>query len=313
MNCSLKCSRVGAPVAVAAAALLASPAFGTLVIDNNFVNGNPLTGAGPLESAFYTTSSGSGLASDNGTPGVLDFASGSSGRAFHTLFAPQTLANAGDTLTVSYTFTTPATVGSNEDFRVGLFNTGGAPGFDTDISASSGTPNPILNNLPGFSGEFDINTDDADLAIRTHDVNGSPTGRLLTTTGGFDFVSSGDNNGFDIDANTQYTGTVVVVLDENGDLVITQTLLGGTVDETYTDTLPVADIDGGDAGVNTLTFDFLGFSVTSGAFGSVNNAGEPDNGADFNNISVSFEAVPEPGSLALLAAGVGLMAVRRRA
>jgi len=285
----------------------------TLIIDNNFTNGNPLSGAGALESPFFTTSSGSGLASGNGTPGVLDFASGI----------------AGDMIEASYTFTTPATVGTNEDLRIGLFNTGGAAGFNMDISASSGTPNPILNNLPGISGEFDINTSDADLAVRTHNVNNidiaangpNPnssmvdrdliTGRLLTTTDGFDDRGSGPNNGFAIAANTQYTGTFKLTLDANGDIITTQTLVGGTVNETFTSN-PIAvadDVTGGEVGVNTTTFDFLGFSVTSGAFGSVNDVDDDplaplDNGLSFNNVSVTFTsaaaAVPEPSSLALL-------------
>lgn len=301
----------------------------TLIIDNNFTNGNPISGAGALESTFFTTSSGSGLASDNGTPGVLDFASGTSGRSVHTLFGAQTLSIAGDMIEASYTFTTPATVGANEDLRIGLFNTGGAAGFNMDISASSGSPNAILNNLPGISGEFDINTSDADLAVRTHNVNNidiaangpNPnssmvdrdliTGRLLTTTDGFDERGSGPNNGFAIAANTQYTGTFNLTLDANGDIIATQTLVGGTVNETFTSN-PIAvadDVTGGDVGVNTTTFDFLGFSVTSGAFGSVNDVDDPDlapfdNGLSFNNVSVTFTSaaavVPEPSSLALL-------------
>ena len=312
----------------------AAPSFGqtttTTIIDNDFVNGNPLSGAGPLESAFYTTSSGSGLAGDNGTPGVLDFASGTSGRAIHSLFTPQTLANAGDTLTLSYSFTTPDTVGTNEDFRVGLFNTGGAAGLNEDISASSGTPNPILNNLPGVSGEFDINTADADLALRTHDVNAvngtGPTGRLLTTTGGFDERGSGPNNGFVILANTSYTGVLSLELDANGDITATQSLTDGDLlsEAFISNPISVADI-GTDAGVNTTTFDFLGFSVTSGAFGSVNDVDDPDNvdvngdfvpfdnGLSFTNVAVTFTtaAVPEPSSMLLLV-GFGALGLARR-
>jgi|GEM_PF-1656510 len=312
--------------ALAAAAMLAAPALGQVtVIENDFANGNPLEGAGPLESPFFTTSSGSGLASDNGTPGVLDFASGTSGRSVHTLFAPQTLANAGDVLTVSYTFTTPATVGTNEDFRVGLFNTDGAAGFNVDISASSGTPDPILN-IPGVSGEFDINTADADFAIRSLNINNieigadgpnpddPATGRLLTTTDGFDFLESGPNNGFAIDANTSYTGTFELELDASGGVIVTQTLVGGAINEAFTSSvLAIADdVTAGEVGINTTTFDFLGFSVSGGAFGSVNDAGVADNGIDFTNVSVAFTPVPEPASMALLAGGAMMLAGRRR-
>ena len=224
----------------------------------------------------------------------------------------------GDTLTVSYTFTTPATGGSGEDFRVGLFNTGGVTGFEENISASSGTPNPILNNLPGFSGEFDINTDDADLALRTHDVNSvngtGPTGRLLTTTDGFDFRRERGRQWLcDILAGTTVHRHPEHHADDSPDsAVVTQTLLSASVNETFTsNSILIADA-GEDAGFNTTTFDFLGFSVTSGAFGSVNNVGEADNGLDFNNVSVTFTAVPEPASLALLAIGATALVGRRR-
>ena len=74
------------------------------------------------------------------------------------------------------------------------------------------------------------------------------------------------------------------------------------------------DLIGGEVGVNTLTFDFAGFSVTGGAFGSVNNAGEADNGLDFNSVTVTFTpaAVPEPSSAALLLVGLAGFCSRRR-
>ena len=317
-----------------ALAFVAAPAYAqvvTPIINDSFADGSPVNSGLPLETAFHTTSSTSALSDDPVTPPVLDFATGSSGRAIHTTFSPVALNTVGDQLAVSYTFTTPATVGTNEDFRVGLFNTGGAPEFSDNINASSGDPNPVLN-IPGLSGEFDINpaNADADIAVRTHNVNGLDydqngtvdgdevlTGRLLTTTNGFDpRGSQNPDPNFAIAPNTSYTGGLIVELDADGDLIVTQTLVGGAVNETFTATLAIDDdVVGQVPGVNTSTFDFLGFSVTSDAFGSVNNTGEPDNGLDFTNITVTSTTaavVPEPSSAALLLGGLLSMGVIRR-
>ena len=293
--------------AALAAAMLAAPALGQVtVIENNFVNGNPLEGAGPLESPFFTTSSGSGLASDNGTPGVLDFASGTSGRSIHTLFAPVTLANVGDNITASFSFTTPASIGTDENngFRVGLFNSLGRA-LNEDISSSSGTPNPLLDGLPGFSADFDVNdqNDDGEADDRLQIRQSDPTntvGRLLTTTGGFNTVEEvntpGADNGFV--ANTDFSGTLSITLIDATTVEISSELANASITTTATP--------------DSLAFDFLGFAVSGGAFGSVNDAGVADNGIDFTNVSVTFTPVPEPASMAMLAGGAMMLAGRRR-
>ena len=124
-----------------AAALVAATAFGqTVVVDDNFAaDGSTSTDA----QYFYSTSS-NGIEFNADSLGLV---SGSSGRQIHGIFPAVTLSEVDDSITVSFTFTTPATVGTNnastgEDnaFRMGLFNTLGRetiamtdnPDFDPD-------------------------------------------------------------------------------------------------------------------------------------------------------------------------------------
>ena len=201
----------------------------TAIVNDNFLDGDPdNTGSEALESAFFTTSSSAGLASGPGTPGILDFASGTSGRAIHTIFTPQTLTNVGDTLSGSITFTTPASVGLGEDIRIGFFNTATSPGFGgvdstgalsnpngfaENISASTAFPEQGIN-LQGVFAEADINDigDSGDLGFRVAEVfdsagvrvaptvaqfgpnEGGGSGRLLTTTANFSSPVVGSGN-----------------------------------------------------------------------------------------------------------------------
>ncbi|MEM6853994.1 MAG: PEP-CTERM sorting domain-containing protein, partial [Planctomycetota bacterium] len=62
------------------------------------------------------------------------------------------------------------------------------------------------------------------------------------------------------------------------------------------------------------SFDFgmLALGSSSGAFGSSNSAGDPDNGIDITNVSVDYTPIPEPGTLALgLLGGLTILARRR--
>ena len=79
----------------------------------------------PTDAQYFSTTSLSQTLEFS--PGSLGFVTGSSGRAFHGVFEPQTLSNVGESLDVSFDFTTPDTVGTNDVFRYGLFNTGTNP------------------------------------------------------------------------------------------------------------------------------------------------------------------------------------------
>jgi len=290
----------------------------TVIINDSFADAD-LARTGSLDADWFTTSSSSGIEISAGSMGLV---SGSSGRAIHGLFDAQTLTTEGDILSVEFTFTTPDTVSGDgtEDMRFALFDTLGNAALADNISASSSSPNPVLENLPGFSGEFDINNASADMAFRTHDINnaagtGGPTGRLLTTTSGFDFIASGPDDGFTVAANTEYVGTIEVELLAGGMVQMRQSLNGGSTSYAFSrDTLIADDVANSLAGVNTTTFDMLGFSVTSNAFGSSNTPGDPDNGIDFSNVTVTYiTAVPEPSSIGMiLLAGLGSLCYRRR-
>ena len=290
----------------------------TTVINDSFANGFSDLSADDSELDFFTTSSSAALNSDRETPGPIEFASGTSGRAIHGLFAPQTLAAVGDSIDMTFDFTTPASIGTNnEDFRWALFSTSrstnGQADFAMNIPSSSGTPNPLLEVVAGFEGEIDnINVMGTDLGLRTHNVNallnspastsgtfpdGTPTGTLMNTTAGFDFISGGEDDEITLVPNTSYTGRLLLELTDSTLATIDVTIelldASGAVISTHTDMLFVDDQfdpvtnESIEIGVNTLSFDFLGISATSSAFGMSTAIGDPDNGITISNVTIT--------------------------
>jgi len=321
-----------------------------VIVNDNFVDGDPQDNGLPGESQFFTTSSSLALENGPQTPGILDFASGTSGRAIHTLFAPQTLVNVGDRLEGSISYIAPPSVGISEDVRFGFFDTSTSPGFSAvdsmgnlvnpngfagNISASFGSPEPGLN-IAGFLGGADINE-------LGGTGEGSGSGRLLTTIANFssptpgsgNTVFSGTDDGTDLPFGLPSVNPAggssgefffSIELLPNGEVELFQSVFGETLTTTglVETTANIEDTNGdgfldGTVFGTGATFDFLGLSVTSGAFGvanadGLNLVGEPDNGLDITNVTVEFiPGVPEPGSAGLLLgvlAGLGL--VRRR-
>jgi len=290
---------------IAAAALLATaPLHAIVIVDDNFADGD-LAQTGALDTNWWTSSSSAGIEI---APGSLGLVTGTSGRGIHTVFDTQTLVDIGDSLTATYTFTTPATVGgpNGSSFRVGLFDTLGRAGLDANVSASSGTPNPIYGfsgagttGLPGYRLEMDVNTGTEDLSFREHDATAAtPTGRLLASSGGFTSLGSGPDGVYSFVPNTTYTGSISIELISATEVQITGTLDGVTF--TTTDVF------------DSTSFGLLAFHVNSNQFGSSNSAGDPDNGIDFSNVTIEFTPVPEPGTLALGLLGAGLLVSSRR-
>ena len=292
--------------------LAAAPiAQAAVIVDDSWADGGRDNGADPSDSNWSTSSSSSGIEVSTGSLGMV---TGTSGRGIHTVFPTQTLANVGDSLVATYTFTTPATVGSGGTgaFRVGLFDTLGRAGLDADVSASSGSPNelygwaeatPPTDALPGYMMDMDVGTGSEDINFRQHDTvptASTPTGRLMGTTTGFSSISpSGPDSAYSFAPNTTYSGSLALTRISATELQLIGTL--GSASHSVTDEFDSADIG------------MLAFWANSNMFGSSSTPETADNGIDFSNVRIEFIPVPEPGSLALTILASLLAAWPRRA
>lgn len=246
------------------------------VFDDSFADGDRAA-TEATDTNWWTSATTAGIEAEVGSLGLV---TGTSGRGIHTVFDTRTLSEVGDRITATYTFTTPATVGSSgSSFRVGLFDTLDRA-LDEDVNASSSMPNPVYglagtaDGLPGFMMDMDVNTGaSADLNFREHNI-GAASGRLLATTSGFTSLGSGQDAGYTFDPNTTYTGSISVELLTPTQFAITGTI-GGTSHSVTADVI-------------SPNFGMLAFHANSNVFGSTNVAGEPDNGIDFSNIVVTY-------------------------
>lgn len=294
---------------VAALSLLA-PAYAApvLIVDDSWADGGRSDGADALDSNWWTSASSAGIEVSVGSLGMV---TGSSGRGIHTIFGTQTLANIGDKLTATYTFTTPATIGTAQTggFRVGLFDTLGRAGLNADITASSGSPNSLYGffgtntpGLPGYMMEMDVGTGAEDLNFRSHDTvvtATTPTGRLLGTSTGFTGLSpTGPDGAYAFTPNTAYTGSLSLVRISATELEITGTL--GAATHTVTDVF------------DSTSYGMLAFWANSNVFGSSGAANTADNGIDFSNVKIEFTPVPEPTSALGLAVAAAVLRRSRR-
>jgi hypothetical protein len=299
---------------IVAAALVPASAQAVVVVNDSWVDGGRDNGADAFDSNWWTSSSSSGIEVSTGSLGMV---TGSSGRGIHTVFPTQTLANVGDKIVATYTFTTPATVGTGSGvFKVGLFDTLGRAGLDADVSASSTSPNAVYGwgtgatppgpgtaGLPGYMLDMDVATTTAsnDFSFREHDTGTvNPTGRLMGTTAAFTQLSpTGPDGAFSFAPNTTYTGSFSISRATATQMDLTATL--GTATHTITDTFDSADIG------------MLAFWANSNVFGSSSEPNTANNGIDFSNVTIEFVPVPEPASLSLLALGLAWATRRRRA
>ncbi len=300
------------------------PTYGT-IIDDSFSDGDrSVTGnsGSDMEAAFYSTSTSSAIeddADDGIGAGIIGLVSGTSGRQIHAVFPSQTLATAGDTITAHVTFETPQVVASNltqaqfdalssavqdgaslssiptdgDDLRIGLFSTsttGG--GLDQDITNNSSNPNSALN-INGYAIEIDVESaasgNTTDLQLRKY-LAANASGRLLgTNTGSSSVATDGSTGQYVFQPNTQYEVHQTYMLNAAGELEVSiEFFEGGTSVGTlaFTDTSPA-----------TLEFGTLALGASSEAFGLSNDPGDPSNGIDISNVTITFGNASAPTTL----------------
>jgi hypothetical protein len=316
MNCTgvkqFTCSYIVVCWILGSIALSPTASRAAIIVNDSWTDGGRNNGADAQDINWWSSVSSSGTGIEV-SPGSLGLVTGSSGRGIHGIFPTQTLANVGDSLVATYTFTTPATIGTGATggFRVGLFDTLGRSGLDADITSSSGSPNSLFGyyatgdvGLPGYMMDMDVGTGAEDISFRQLDtpVNApaqTPTGRLLGTTTGFtQFSPTGVDGGYSFAPNTTYTGTFTITRINATDVQLTGTL--GNYSHTNTDTF------------DSTNFGMIAFWVNSNVFGTSSSANTANNGIDFSNAKIEFIPVPEPSTLLLFGLGVLSLRLARR-
>ncbi len=252
----------------------ASPG-GRIVFDDRFADGGRTDGADEHDTNWWTTTGSNAI---EVTTEGLGLVSGSSGRGIRTTFAPQTLAQ-GQAIKATFTFTTPATVGSDQGsaMRIGMYNKLGRQALEGDLSASSKEPNTAYDGLPGYMIDFDVNPTDASAAkIQVRKHNADTIGRLLGTTKGYSLLGGGGKP-YRFDPKQTYTG-VMTIQKLGAGLRISGSLSRGN------EVLSTFDLVDEKSDVND--FGMLAFHVNSNVFGSSSKAKTADNGIDFKRVSV---------------------------
>jgi hypothetical protein len=255
-----------------------------VIVDDRWPSG---TRTSPPNDASYWSSTSSSGNSIEVYADELGLISGTSGRGIHGVFASQPLA-VNETLTSTYTFTTPATVGMNKSsaLRLGLFDTTGhLPGLQADLTSSSTSPNAVYNNLSGYMIDFDVGTGSEDISLRER--SNPASGQLLATTDDYTSLGGG-GSAYSFAPNTTYTVEFSVTRQGTNEVWLIGSLYQGTnLLSTHTEF---------DSSATATEFGMLAIHANSSTFGSTTTAGQGvDNGITFSNIKVEV-ITPAPAS-----------------
>ncbi len=250
----------------------------------------PVTDFFTLRGTTATTLSGTGNTDD---PVFGTTAETTDGARLIGYFAPQTLTNVGDSITLSYdvSFTAGTIVSSSDNFRYALYDRQGAAQEATNsnlnVNGTSNTQpfrgywygvdtNPEAAGAQGTIRERSGTVANSDpFANATATQIGSPTGVVTFASG------------------QTYTGTMTLTLSNVNEITLSGSFTGNAGSNLFSlvDSSPI-----------TTTYSVVGF---------LNGGGINADQVTFSNVDVTFTAVPEPASLALLGLG-GLACLRRR-
>jgi hypothetical protein len=260
------------------------------------------------ESQWFHAGSGTLNVVNNGGGNVLEQTGQSTSSASDFTYftgggTAVTLANAGDAIRLVWQFTPQGVNSSNtsQGFLVALAQSPSGARVTADGSLAQ-------TNYTGLSMFMNMGTmlNNGNSYQLTRWALGATPGNLLGTTGNWTALTNGVAKGLHgYDSGTSYTLTMVVTRDGSGDLIISNTMAGGTLGGTgtivdnYVDTSPATD----GLGYTFDTFDVRPSSVASTA-----------NTIDTTLFHVEFITIPEPSTVALVGGGLGLLIamIRRR-
>ncbi|MGJ8639324.1 MAG: chondroitinase-B domain-containing protein [Opitutaceae bacterium] len=255
---------------------------GTLVVNDDFTD-EDRSKTGSDDANWWSSSSTGGNSVEIDDTG-LGLVTGTSGRGIHATFTPQTLA-VGEQLTVTYSFTTPATVGSGKGgaFKVALVDFNNASLAD-DLSSSSKSVNSLYTNLPAYMTDFDIVTGSENITIYEHNTPNT-SGRFLGTSGEWSSIGGSAEDGYTITPNTAYIGVLSVsrTAADTMDITSSISISGGALLNSHTET---------DTSTIVNNFGMLGFWANSNTFGNSNSSGNSNNGITFTNVTIETGAIP---------------------
>lgn len=266
-------------------------------------DGNDLDADGNIESAWFIDDSHGGRY--GALPGHLNMTNGTSSTSFTTYFTPEgseiVLNSPTDQLRVTWVFTPMGVINNNtsQGFTLGIVNSPSSARLTIDGNAP-GTP--TAGSYAGYGMFMNMGQtlqSPNSFQLRRFSSTGSD---FLAHQGGWTGLATGaGSGGHGYDSGSLYTFVMSFTRNavNTGNMDISATMSGGNIGGTgalsvnYTDTTP-----------NSWTFDMFGIRTSSIA----------STASWFDSTRFSVEIIPEPSTLALMAAGLGLMAalIRRR-